>query len=224
MRAFGLLSACAALVGGVGAAQAQPPPQQQPQPPPQQQPRTIGFYLQGTLHAGFSQSVHFTEPGISGELKYHEPGWGGSGALGYKIGNGFRIEFEVGYAEYDLKDITGNGVTRSLSGTNKVLSFTGNAYYDFRIWPGINPYIGGGMGMAHVDRGSVSLTAGGATATVGVNNKNDFTAVFETGLNIELTRNIELVPAYRFQWVEDGSKGVGDDQIHQARLGLRYTF
>jgi opacity protein-like surface antigen len=221
MKKLALLPIGAALIWGVGTAQAQQPPIT----------KNVGWYLQGNFQAAFPEDRHFGQGAINGELKYDTPGWGGGGAFGYKFGdsmfNGVRAEFEINYAQYPFNKITANNATASIDGKNRVWSFTGNGYYDFRnlgLWRGISPYVGGGLGLAHIERGSVGATAGTTTVNLPGNTRDKLTVVAEGGINIPLTANMELVPAYRFQWIDNGDGTLDEDKIHQARLGLRYTF
>jgi hypothetical protein len=68
-----------------------------------------------------------------------------------------------------------------------------------------------------------SETVGGRSFPEG-STSTDLTAFAEAGLSFDLGSALELVPPYRYQWIDDGRDGFDDSGIHVARLGLRYWF
>jgi len=83
---------------------------------------------------------------------------GGNIAIGYepqalKNATGdVRLEAEAGYHAFGLKDVTAGGVTNSNpTGDLKVATLMGNAYYDLHTGTQFTPYVGAGVGEAHID-------------------------------------------------------------------------
>lgn len=167
------------------------------------------------------------------ELQY-DTGFTLNGALGYRFGNGFRVEGEIGYARASIDRImTTFGTPARFSGVSANLySATVNAFYDINVNGWLRPYVGAGIGFVHarVTDGTVSGNAGvgGSTPPASIpvsgSSETDLTALAEVGISIALAPRWELVPAYRFQWVNSGGNGLDDDKAHIAKIGLRYSF
>jgi len=95
----------------------------------------------------------------SGNIKYKFSS-GGNIEFGYEpqmLGNAtgdVRLEAEGGYHAFGLKDVTHGGVTNSSpTGDLKVMTLMGNAYYDLHTGTSFTPYVGAGVGDAHVTFG-----------------------------------------------------------------------
>lgn len=77
-----------------------------------------GWYVSGQAGASFlnDADIEATDEGITldGEIE-HDVGFGVGGALGYDIGNGFRVEGEIGYRQNDLDEIGGTGTFEGVS-------------------------------------------------------------------------------------------------------------
>ena len=75
---------------------------------------------------------------------------GGDLAVGYDM-SGFRSELEFGYHALGIKSVTvGAGPNASSSGDMKIPTLMINAYYDFHNSTRFTPYVGGGLGAAHL--------------------------------------------------------------------------
>ena len=74
----------------------------------------------------------------------------------------------------------------------------------------------GALGRPAAAVGGASLPAGGSST--------DLTAFGEVGLSYPLNRSLDLLSAYRYQWVDDGHHGLDDGGIHNLKFGLRYWF
>ncbi len=211
MRHLIAVVGCAALALAVPAAHAQKAP-------------VPGWYAQGNVSLSWFENDHYTQSGSTGDLKYDNPDWGGSVAGGYKLGNGFRVEGEFGYTRADAKQVTVNSTPVSVSGNADIYTLTVNGYYDFTVAPRVTPYVGGGIGAAIVDVGTITAKSGATTVTANGHSETDFTAFGEVGIAINVAQNIDVVPSYRYLWVNDGRDGFDDDTAHIARVGARYTF
>src|SRR5579883_124842 len=100
------------------------------QPASAQQPVT-GPYV--TLGAGaqWLEDAKTTAPPLSTKYRFNTGGMG-LGALGYGLGNGFRVEGEIGYRDSGV-DNTSSG---SATGSAHALDFMANGIYDFNMgWP-----------------------------------------------------------------------------------------
>jgi opacity protein-like surface antigen len=211
MRKLMALVGSVAVLSGGSVAQAQQAPAE-------------GWYLQGNLTSTWVNDDHYSVSGASGDLKYDNPAWGGSAAGGYKLGNGFRLEGEFGYSQFKAKSATVNGTSVAISSKADVYSLTVNGYYDLVVAPGFVPYVGGGIGVAKIDVGTATATVGGTTVTAAGRDETDLIAFGEIGIAIGLDKNLDVVPSYRYVWLNDGKNGFDDDTAHMLRLGVRYSF
>lgn len=188
-----------------------------------QNPADPGFYVGLSGAAIFVEDNDATISGVAIEVDY-ETTYGISGQAGYRFGNGLRLEGEVGYTSIDDAELRALGVTVDLSADLDVWTFTGNAFYDMHVSDWLSPYVGGGIGVAHQNLDSVTATFGGTTVTTSGDTSTDLTVFGEIGLNLHVTESIDLVPAYRYAWIDDGCCGFDDTTAHIAEIGLRYNF
>lgn len=127
-----------------------------------------------------------------------------SGAVGYRVTPNLRAEAEWLFESADIDDS---------SEEIEVIRGTLSGYYDFGPttligFSDITPYVGGGLGVANVEV---------------VDDENEFTFHGEVGFNMTLTRQLEFVPGFRFEYttLDDADD---DLWITQLRAGLRYNF
>jgi opacity protein-like surface antigen len=100
-----------------------------------------------------------------------------------------------------------------------------NLFYDVPLGETVVPYVGGGLGGAHVeDISGTGVDNFGRTAHFVGGDVTRGVALLEGGLTVTVTPNIAVVPAYR--WIRFfGGAGLGQtESAHIAKLGLRYSF
>ena len=89
--------------------------------------------------------------GNDGDTLKFKKGFNLLGAVGYQYQDA-RFELEASYhkAKYKGFFLEGSSIAgeQGLSGHTRLLSFLGNAYYDFPVQPHLTPYVGAGVGMA----------------------------------------------------------------------------
>lgn len=132
-------------------------------------------------------------------------GFAVNGAIGYNFGSA-RLEGALGYQKHDFTDLDEN---------ISLLTVMANAYYDFAAGFGINPYIMGGLGMAHVNMSWSS------------ENEDVFAWQLGAGLGYKVADNTTLDLGYRYlKPSEFDTHGLGDGRLecHNIMLGLRYQF
>ena len=128
-------------------------------------------------------------------------------------------EFEYGRSGYENGEIS--GVNFDIDGDFDIFRWTASIYYDFDgILTKFIPYFGGGLGAAYVDVDEVTVGA----VTVEGDDEVYFTAHGEAGVSFEINPELDIVPAYRFIYVDTGGNGFDDDTAHLFKLGLRYAF
>ncbi len=143
---------------------------------------------------------------------------GGMAALGWSYGNNWRTEAELQYRSNDAKP----------SGDATVWNTMVNGYYDFNnIGLGrFAPYLGAGVGAAHVDFGNVPA----GTSTL---DDKDWVFAYQgiAGVGYQLTDQLNLFADYRYLGSLDGSYNLANGTSvdagyneHQVMVGLRWNF
>ncbi|HEX6957968.1 MAG TPA: porin family protein [Ferrovibrio sp.] len=145
------------------------------------------------------------------------------GGAGYRFSNNFRLEGELSYGSHDYDSISIGGASRGLGGDRDLYALTAAIYYDIDTGTVLTPYLGAGGGLLYQNSGRPAATANGATVPGG-DNSTDLTAFGEVGLSYKLSQRFDLVPSYRYQWINDNHAGLDDSDMHVLRLGLRYWF
>lgn len=171
-----------------------------------------GYYVSGNL--GWFQHLDL-EDDDGNELSL-EPGLYLSGAAGMALGNGVRLEVELGYTSFDGDELKAGGTTSdagSVEASATIVTLAG--YYDIQMGGSISPYVGAGIGLA-----SYEIEDGGTEISDGT----DPAAFGEAGLNIRMTGNVTIVPSYRFLWIDSGEDGLDDSTAHILKVGARYAF
>jgi opacity protein-like surface antigen len=167
------------------------------------------------------------------QTRAYNPGLTGHLALGYRLNPHWRFEAELGEAVYsgskvfpyttdpNFPRLNGSAWVSSSGQTLQRFSGALNAYYDFRPWRGVTPYVGAGLGAwaersattDYMQSGVPFLSKGGAGVA-------GFGQV-EAGVSLKLAPHWSVVPAYRFV---QAFQGAGGDTAHIAKVGVRYTF
>lgn len=151
-------------------------------------------------------------------------GYAISGQYGYRLPNNLRLEAELGYANVGNDSYHANGGQTGVGGSTDQFSLTGAAYYDIATGTPLTPYFGGGAGIVYQRFDRPTATANGSTLAGNDKNDTDFTAFGEVGVSYKIASDLEIVPSYRYQWINDGAQGLDDTTQHVARLGFRSWF
>lgn len=185
-----------------------------------------GFY--GALGGGgvLTEDAE-TEPGLGavpGAEASFDVGFGALGAVGYDWGD-LRSEFELSYRRSELDGISGFANT---DGHLSNLGVMVNALYDFDTASAVTPYIGAGVGLAHLGTDNWKSGAVGLT--------DDSTAEFAyqgiVGLSMAITDRLDLFADYRylasvdptFSDVVTGGQFDTEYRTHNLFAGIRYYF
>ena len=165
-----------------------------------------------------------------------------TGAIGARIGP-TRLEFETGFLDTEFDSYNTPTFRRDLDGDLTYLIFSGNVYYDFDLpVPGLNLYLGAGLGFAHVRaEGDLDPPINFINTSTGLivntlddvdNTFNLFTYQFLAGLSYQIHPNVALTGGYRIRLFSEGG---GNDfnnnnfefkehEIQIFEVGLRITF
>jgi OmpA-OmpF porin, OOP family len=143
-----------------------------------------GLYFSGGGGLNWLRDADTSRNGVSQTLRF-KTGDIEALALGYGLGNGIRLEGELGHRGSSLNGTEGRVTAWTLMG---------NALYDFDLgWP-VTPYIGAGVGGARINADSVRSAAG---TTV---NDSDTRFAYQgiAGMAYDITSNLKLDLSYRY--------------------------
>ncbi|WP_374573990.1 outer membrane protein [Phenylobacterium sp.] len=165
-----------------------------------------GWYVQGNLGGDFQSKI---DGSPSAKAKN---GWAVSGAGGYALGNGFRVEGEALYLDGDVKGSAG--------GTAKTWAGFANGYYDFKTNSNFTPFVGAGIGFANVkvDGGAVN------------DDDTGFAYQLKTGVDYKFNDRLTGEAAYRYLGVTSVTLGSGANRLdgdftdQALTVGLRYKL
>lgn len=169
------------------------------------------------------------ELGASNSISF-DTGYSAVGALGIHW-QSFRFEVEGGYraADIDRGSIMGVDLPSEVfRGDISIITVMANAYYDIPVSDAFDIYVGGGVGMAHVDgniRGEASVNG----VAVSFEDDSDTIVAWQimAGVGVPLTDRITLTTGYRLFSGSNPSFELGKFEmplIHTVELGLRFTF
>ena len=151
---------------------------------------------------------------------------GGNLALGYETGP-FRTELEGGYHALGLKNVTVGGATTSASSDMKMTTLMVNGYYDFHNSSAFTPYIGAGLGWAHLN----FPTNLGFGNTKGSDNRLAYQAMIGVSYTPPSMPNTDWFAGYHFLGTSSpsfatntGSISVKPIRDHSFEVGFRYHF
>ncbi len=166
----------------------------------------------------------------SGKQKFSDNVWGGSLAYGVKA-DAVRTELELNIkqdAEKKFSEVSEDegddaGVeTTKLSVENNSVMI--NAYYDINTGTKLTPYVGAGIGMAHL-KATAKYDDGKDSKS-----KNNFAWQVGAGVAYALTDNVALDAGYRYTDAGDVKISDGEStnkyeaKSHEFLLGARYSF
>jgi outer membrane protein OmpA-like peptidoglycan-associated protein len=224
-----LLPALTALVFSVASAQAQP---------------VSGVYVAAGAGVNFRNDL--SGSGLS--LGTDGAGLAALGAIGWGLGNGFRLEIEGSARLNDLDSIALGGRTSAGNGSLRTYGLMANALFDFDLsgfglQPDVvMPYVGGGIGVAWNEIRDVRFTAGGSRFRIDdTEARLGYQGMAGAALGLgRLLPGLALTAEYRFFGSVAPSFEVSrvsgppvagvpasfkpDNVNHSVLLGLRYSF
>jgi outer membrane protein OmpA-like peptidoglycan-associated protein len=165
---------------------------------------------------------------------YTHNGYDVTGAVGYGLGNGWRVELEGDYMKNGFDKMRVDGTDNASGGAEGRYGVFANAYYDFDIGlPYLFPYLGAGIGWQNVSFGG--LNAGGfsfdktqsALAYQGIAGLS-FPIRYVPGLSATLEyRFVALADSRKYDGSYNGmpsSMSVGSEYNNEINVGLRYQL
>jgi outer membrane protein OmpA-like peptidoglycan-associated protein len=194
-------------------------------------PQAVPDGIYGRLEAGWSHvpSLDGSASAINGRVsadyttKQSEGAIGG-GAVGYKWG-AFRGEVNVDYSQQSMKSLSltslngyslpGNSVP--LTGNINNLSFMVSGFYDFATGTPFTPYVGVGVGGAHLSFNNVST--GGFLGAVPLANGSDTVFAYQpmAGVHYAIGPHVELGLEYRYIGTTDANFSIPSPSSYVAQ-------
>lgn len=150
-------------------------------------------------------------------------------------GDAIRTELEYSYRDgagktkkyFDEGDIASNKM--SVRNQNVML----NAYYDFNTGTKFTPYVGGGIGLAHLKASSKFAGTDGADYAAGKikESSKNFAWNLAAGVGYEVNSNITVDLGYRYvdngdltKTMYTGDRFKVESEAHEILLGARFSF
>jgi opacity protein-like surface antigen len=204
-----------------------------------------GWYIRGDVDwhkSSFREAEYITygPPPGTNTLRGEVDGAFSLGAgIGYQINNHLRVDLTADHwFKSDFKGSTSGfcgPAPCTTSDTSSVSTWLllANAYAELGTWHGFTPYVGAGIGGAHVKWDTLTNTPPGAEHPGSKSWR--FAYAVMAGASYCLTNRLKLDAGYRFSHIEGGrmfeqvglEPGPGFDKgfnTHEVRAGLRYQF
>lgn len=207
-----------------------------------------GFYA--SAHVGLTlPQDQFSEGLTTGGLPFvldsdFDNGFRIGGSFGYKFevpGINIRTELELSYREQDVDTVVVNGISVPGGGDTSSLSGLANVLIDFKTFPLVTPYVGGGLGIAGVESDSEFLLPvafdGFTDVRFDGGTETEFVYQVIAGVTLPLTDRFDLfIDGRYFEAIdpdfdlEDDATGVvfgpseSEFEIITVNIGFRFHF
>jgi opacity protein-like surface antigen len=187
----------------------------------------------GAAHAGDWRSNLYMKGGVgwnhANESEYtsgstdFEEGYTVSGAIGYDFG-AVRTELELAYRDNDVNDIyIGTTPQPNPGGDISSTAVMLNGYYDIPTGGAVTPYIGAGIGMAHVSANDFHV----GTLSIGDETDDVFAYQGIAGANFAIDGGFSLFAEYKYFATSDVDINTTDSASydnHSILAGFKYDF
>lgn len=189
-----------------------------------------GFYAGLTAGLIVPSDVRLSYPGVSVDVS-RKVGYAVGGAAGYDFGADVRAEAEIGYKTNDTSEWKSGNNASVYNSTITALTFMANAYYDIRTRHsfGVMPYVGGGVGVAHLSNSNGVLPGG----TKILLDANDTVFAYQVGAGVayDVSSKVSMDVGYRYFGTSDAKFSDNASGIvtmkydsHNILAGLRFKF
>jgi opacity protein-like surface antigen len=239
-----------------------------PPPPPVYEPKPAveiggGWYLRGDIGVS-SQSVRkFSNPALDefyqDTVEVVSKGFDSAPTIGvgvgYQVNSFLRFDGTLEYrsrASFDAMDryqVFGStqwdGANKFTATKSEVVGLV-NGYLDLGTWYGVTPFVGAGIGVAHVridgftDHGVNRLTNSPSLAHASAGTKTNLAWALYAGLGYQVSPTLALELAYRYIHLGDGRTGdtiryTGENDVvdswkfkgidsHDFKVGMRWLL
>lgn len=222
---------------------------------PESLPASVsGWYIRGDVGYSWSEyrgAIYGTPGGTNRLYGEVDESFFLGGGVGYQINSYLRTDLTLDYDfESDFNGYTRGTCGAALGGacvSTDISSFSAltvmaNAYIDLGTYAGFTPYVGAGIGGAHVKWNDLSNTACDASNAANCDptvihdgvSEWRFAYALMAGFSYDISHKLAVDLGYRYKKIEGGGQfgfasgtGPGYDygfEQHQVRAGLRYKF
>ena len=195
-----------------------------------------GWYLRGDIGYRFNNDADRVisvdpPPVVAGDHDFSRTWMFGAG-VGYKF-EWFRTDFTADYGR--RVEVAADRNVRTRDFHAKIDSVTGlvNVYGDLGTWAGFTPYIGAGIGFAHLQAANFHIGSDGVGRDADSRGKNwNLAWAYMAGVSYRLMGNLHIDAGYRHvnmgdvtTWRIGGNKLTFKDMsADEIRVGFRYTL
>lgn len=212
-----------------------------------------GLYVSGEGGASFNQDQEVRlSPVLPSGRDHYNAGVTGIGAIGWGLGNGFRVEVEGNYRNNQLQQFKSSAFPSSAGGRQQEYGVMANALFDLDIgksW--IYPYFGAGVGYGWQAMNTTVTAPNGyfTQHTGGTTGNFAYQGIFGLSFPVPWVVGLSFTTEYRF-WTMlgpqghyargsgciggydvarpcgamEGNRDTRTDFNHSLLLGLRYEF
>lgn len=199
------------------------------------------FYLKGGVGLNNIKTAKFSNHDFEGKVKLSDSFPLIEVGVGYKFDTGIRIESIIDYYFlFRTSEISTNIIkdTFKISGKTKADSLMFNLYKDITTIRNFTPFIGGGIGIAHLKESASGVYTSKIDGTINDINKitkkrNQFAYKLSVGIDAKLSDTVTGEAAYNYfnfgsikRKIIGGVQNVGNRtyEIHNITLGLRFAL
>jgi opacity protein-like surface antigen len=199
------------------------------------------FYLKGGVGLNSIKTSKFSNHDFEGKIKLSDSFPLIEAGIGYKFDNGIRVESIIDYYFlFRTSEISTNSIkdTFKISGKTKADGLMFNIYKDITTISKFTPFIGGGIGIAHLKEsagGVYTLKLDNTTNDINKISKkrNQFAYKLSVGTDVKLSDKVTGEVAYNYfnfgnikRKTIGGIQNVGNRtyEIHNITLGLRFAL
>ncbi len=189
-------------------------------------------YVSAKLNYAFaSHDMKYTklwDNNKKGSISFSDDVWGGNVAYGIKTGP-VRTELELNLKQKAEKNFSSENSKAKLSVENRFAML--NAYYDIDTDTKFTPYVGAGLGWAHLKaKENGAYIKENAKPIKASDSRNTFAWQIGAGVSYALTEQLDVDFGYRY--IDEGHVSYTDDRSinkyearsHELSLGVRYGF
>lgn len=185
-----------------------------------------GFFLGANLGFNMPGNSRYDQSGTINTVDSNA-GFAGMLSGGYQFENNWRVQAEFGARMNSVGGISGAGSAAPRDGNVDVYSLMADAVYGVPTGTKFTPYVGAGVGVAHVGAKDVTQILGSRI--------DDSDTVFAyqgiAGVEYDIKPNLKAALDYRYFRTADvsfktdaGNPVDADYEDHTISLGLRYLF
>jgi opacity protein-like surface antigen len=192
-----------------------------------------GWYLRGDIGYRLNQVDDAVNVKSPPGVRDHDLSktWMFGAGIGYKY-EWFRTDFTLDYGA--KTDFSGDSNVEKNDFTAKIDSVTGlvNVYGDLGTWAGFTPYIGVGIGFAHLQAANFGVASDGVPHDADSTGSWNLAWAYMAGVSYRLMGNMHIDAGYRHVNMGDVTTGriaghkliFKDMSADEIRVGVRYTL